>query len=282
MATSLKPLADDLPEGRKEVVTALREAFYGSGKTVRQVAREVGMSPAAVSLILSGKRRPKEENLNRIIRATTSREERKADPGYSYVNERWPGLYVMGRVWALMILLVPLGFWIVYTVLTNPIRVPDDCLPPSCGTPPSHRNTPAPSPGPWPQGLPRKSGLLEHPRDHRGEVGVLRLYLSVRGLRIEGYAEEGVAVSVACWVKPDPGPRDDLKYLVRVENGLIYGADRRANGGWFWVDKAGVVGESYGGEGLAVRQCDRQRRTAVRMGMTPQEVAYLAGLSRVD
>ncbi|MET7981696.1 MULTISPECIES: helix-turn-helix transcriptional regulator [unclassified Streptomyces] len=275
MTTSMKPLSEDLPEGKKELAEALRKALEGSGKTLRQVALEVGISPAALSLILSGKRKPRGDTLNRIIRATTAREERLADPRHSYITERWKHLFVMAGVWLFAVVSGVSALWGVHHLLGGS-EAGQDCRT-HCGRPPLH--TPAPSPGPWPQGLPRKTGYMEVFGNPAGPQGP-HFYFSARDRARHFTAYPGAAVSVACSVRPDRS--DDFKYLVRL--GYRSAATTRVDltGHWFWVDKATVTRERGGNEALVVPECDRQRRIAEGMSMTPEEVAYLAGVSRVD
>ncbi|MGW2785338.1 helix-turn-helix domain-containing protein [Streptomyces populi] len=278
MTTGMKPLPDDLPKGKRDLAEALRKAHEDSGKSMRQVAIEVGISPAAVSLILSGKRKPREATLNRLIRATTAREEREADPRHSYITEGWKDLLLGVGVW-LAVMVIGLLVYLVHQLAAHGSAPNDHCRPPYCRVPPNDR-IPAPSPGPWPKGLPEKSGYLVGSDDPYAPPKGMGLYQEAQSRSGSVEVKTGALLSVACSVRPDPS-RSPM-YLVRVEAGEVMGDRREVSKVWFWVDRDYVTPGPQGGEPLVVPQCDRQRQTAVDMRMAARDVAYLADVSRLD
>jgi transcriptional regulator with XRE-family HTH domain len=125
-------MPDGLPAGRKELAEEVRRALEGSRKSLRQIAREAHTSPAHLSLIASGKRKPSQTTLENILRAATPRKDRKKGDGGNgvYLTHRWEALLVAAAL-ALVCTATPLVWAVLTPDRTSPQPEPQLTWPPS-------------------------------------------------------------------------------------------------------------------------------------------------------
>ncbi|WP_167518181.1 helix-turn-helix domain-containing protein [Streptomyces albidochromogenes] len=201
----MKPMPDDLPEGRKEFVQAVRKELEGSKKSLRAIARDAHVSPGHISLIASGKRKPSEAALDSILRATGPAKDRHKGScgGRPYLTKSWRSLLVAAA-------------WLV-AAFSGPIMLlisaMDDTRTPAPGPmpPPPTR---APTPQEWPPESP-------HPDPSPGPVPGLifrlheptPLYEDVGDTTPKAFVEEAY-VAVECSVE---APDGETRYRITFE-----------------------------------------------------------------
>ncbi|MFE5923068.1 helix-turn-helix domain-containing protein [Streptomyces sp. NPDC056468] len=136
MTAPLKELPDDLPEGRKRLAEAVRSTLGESDKSLRKIARDAHVSPAHLSLIASGKRRPTETTMENILRATAP-----AKPGQSTTSA--PARRYLTPHW---VALLTAALSAVVALLAHPWQSPPDEGWHNVDTPPWSTVTPEPPP----------------------------------------------------------------------------------------------------------------------------------------
>ncbi|MFF3409034.1 helix-turn-helix domain-containing protein [Streptomyces sp. NPDC002742] len=295
MTTSMKPLSDDLPEGKKNLANAVRKELAESGKTLRQVANEAHVSPAALSLIASGRRKPSDTTLDNILRATTAHSIRRTPrckaelPKRSYLTDSWRAL-LKGA--ALIIMAVMTGV-VAYLHMPGP-RAENHCGTAVCENQIKGRNYyPGNSPDPGTEGDYCDDGCYETggnmPEDVGGKPGTSSPppspspspspglapwpegqprtsgFLALGGGAVELFlhrndrepstSEEDLVKKVGVECW-SVGPDQKQRYLVRMEDG-----DTRFRGKWFWVDRENVGLEPEPGERQKAPACQLKWHT---------------------